>query len=150
MQNQEWINSEDKFPDKITFYFPTALYISAVRHNVSKIAKRMGFKDEHAFNISLAVDEAYVNAVEHGACNVDAEVKVEFSVYSDRLEVSVSDTGCGFNVDEFDIPEDFNLVRTVRGRGLGLIKILTDEMDIESSVGNGTTIKFVKYIESRA
>ncbi len=150
MQNQEWINLEDKYPEKVVFYFPKALYLSTVRHNATKIAKRMGFKDEHVFNIALSVDEGFVNAIEHGACENDAEVTVEFYIYKDRLEVVITDTGCGFAVEDFEIPEDFSFVRSIRGRGLGLIKMLNDEMGIESTIGKGTVLRFVKYIESRA
>ena len=121
MQNHEWTNLEDKYPEKVVFYFPKALYLSTVRHNATKIAKRMGFKDEHVFNIGLSVDEGFVNAIEHGACENDAEVTVEFYIYKDRLEVVIKDTGCGFAVEDFEIQSLRVIDTCVNGRAVSSV-----------------------------
>jgi len=42
------------------------LFLSGAREMVSSIAKRLGFSDESAAHIALAIDEALCNVIRHG------------------------------------------------------------------------------------
>lgn len=109
----------------------------------------MGFADDQIFDITLAVEEAYTNAVEHcGKNRVNVEIEIEFFEFEDRLEVLVQDSGCGFQKD-FPLNRSFrDLSESIRGRGLGLIKKLSDKIEIVSKPGTGTSIRIVKFLSS--
>jgi anti-sigma regulatory factor (Ser/Thr protein kinase) len=145
-----WMNLKRKFPERISFNFPDAKYISIAKKNAELIAKNMGFKEEHVYDIGLIVDEAFVNAVEHGARKYSSGVTVDFLVYEDKLEIIVEDNGCGFDIDATKVPDDLICLHSTRGRGLGLMKLLTDEFEIITAVGAGTRVQMIKYIDSRA
>ncbi|MDD3000343.1 MAG: ATP-binding protein [Candidatus Riflebacteria bacterium] len=150
MPEHEWMSSKRKFPECISFNFPDAKYISVVKKNAELIAKNMGFKEEHVYDIGLIVDEAFVNAVEHGAKKYSSGVTVDFMIYKDKLEIIVEDNGCGFDIDTTKVPDDLTCLHSIRGRGLGLMKLLTDEFEVITAVGAGTRVQMIKYIDSRA
>ena len=108
---------------------------------------RAGFDEEQIFDLALVVDEAYVNAIEHGA-NGKKETKLEikYIIFEDKLEISIKDCGCGFDMNTISVPSNLKSINSTRGRGLGLMKLLTDEFSMESKPGYGTTVRFSKYI----
>ncbi|MDN5279942.1 MAG: serine/threonine-protein kinase RsbW [Clostridiales bacterium] len=138
-----------RFPEQVVLRFRNPQYINIVRDNTEMIARRMGFNEDKIFELTMAVDEAYTNAIEHSGGGSDLNLEVEFLIFEDRLEISVSDTGCGFDLSCFNIPETLKHLKTVRGRGLSLIKQLSDHFELDSMPGNGTLIKIIKFISSR-
>ncbi|MBR4329573.1 MAG: ATP-binding protein [Candidatus Riflebacteria bacterium] len=137
----------EKVPEEIVMNLFSTRYFDSVRKKTEEIARRMGFDDEQVFDLALVVDEAYVNAIEHGAeGKKETELEIKFLIYEDKLEVSIKDGGCGFDMNTVSVPDDLKSITSTRGRGLGLIKLLTDEFSMESRPGFGTTVKFSKYI----
>ncbi len=137
----------EKVPEEIVMNLFSTRYFDSVRKKTEEIARRMGFDDEQVFDLALVVDEAYVNAIEHGAeGKTDTELEIKFLIYDDKLEVSIKDGGRGFDMNKVAVPDDLRSIKSTRGRGLGLIKLLTDEFSMESKPGVGTTVKFSKYI----
>jgi anti-sigma regulatory factor (Ser/Thr protein kinase) len=138
-----------RYPEKVLLKFKDPQYFSIVKKNTEMIARRMGFNEEKIFDLSMAVDEAYVNAIEHSGCPEQLNLEVEFMIYVDRLEISVSDSGCGFDTTRFKIPKSLKDLQGSRGRGLSLIRQLSDRFELDSIPGNGTLIKIIKFISSR-
>ena len=137
----------EKVPEEIVMNLFSTRYFDSVRKKTEEIARRMGFDDEQVFDLALVVDEAYVNAIEHGAeGKKETELEIKFLIYEDKLEVSIKDGGRGFDMNTVSVPDDLKSITSTRGRGLGLIKLLTDEFSMESKPGVGTTVKFSKYI----
>lgn len=135
------------FPQQVFFKFKNPCYLRVIRDNAEVIARRMGFDEDQVFEIAMVVDEAYVNAVEHsGMLAGESELEVEFLVFANRLEVSVKDTGCGFDLSRVKIPINLRSLSSTRGRGLGLIKMLSDSFELNTSPGTGTVIKVTKYL----
>ncbi len=125
----------------------TPKYFALVRKNTEEIAAHMGFDEEAIFDLALVVDEAYVNAIEHGAeGKTEAKVDIIFSIYENKLEISIKDGGCGFDMTAVKVPENLESLCSTRGRGLGLMKLLTDEFSYESHPGEGTSVTFAKYL----
>ena len=107
----------------------------------------MGFDDEQIFDLALVVDEAYVNAIEHGAeGKKETKLEIKFLKFEDKLEISIKDCGRGFDMNKVSVPNNLKSIASTRGRGLGLMKLLTDEFFMESKPGFGTTVRFSKYI----
>jgi signal transduction histidine kinase len=84
-------------------------------------------------NIFYAVQEAIHNAVKHAACS---EINLELKIRQQRMEISISDNGKGF-----DKPKTGS-----GGNGLLNMKKRAEELggtfEIQSSPGNGTMVNF--------
>lgn len=138
---------EVQFPKEVTLNLFSARYLDLVRKNTEEIARHMGFDEEQIFDLALVVDEAYVNAIEHGAeGKKEAKIDIKFFIFDEKLEISIKDSGCGFDMDAVPVPENLKKIDSTRGRGLGLMNLLADEFSMESRPGEGTTVKFAKYL----
>ncbi|GEM_PF-1456196 len=136
-----------KYPERVLFRFKKPCYLRVIRDNTEVIARRMGFDEDQVFELGMIVDEAYTNAVEHGVTSSgDTELEIEFLIYADRLVVSVKDTGCGFDLSCVPVPKNLRSLNSTRGRGLGLISMLSDSYELISAPGNGTVLRLTKYI----
>ena len=109
---------------------------------VKKNLRRLGIPPETIRRISIAMYEGEINMVIH-ANGGEAEVLV----YEDRIEMILTDHGPGIANVEQAMQEGFSTapdnVRSLGfGAGMGLpnMKRYTDDMRIDSVVGEGTTI----------
>ena len=54
------------------------------------------FSQEDIFAVHLALEEAFINAIKHGnKMDPDKEVKIDYSVSPDKVEISMTDQGEG-------------------------------------------------------
>ena len=96
-----------------------------------------------AFQVVLAADEAFANAVTHaGSSDV---IRVSACVSEDRALVEVRDAGAGFTPDA-SAPRSVPDVRRPSGRGVFLIERLMDEVSVESG-RDGTTVRMVRRLD---
>ncbi len=109
---------------------------------VKKHLRRLGIDPELIRKVSIAMYEGEINMVIH-ADGGDADVLV----YEDRIEVILSDRGPGIADIDKAMQEGYSTapdhVRSLGfGAGMGLpnMKRYTDDMKIESILGEGTTI----------
>ena len=109
---------------------------------VKKNLRRLGIPPEIIRKISIAMYEGEINMVIH-AGGGEAEVLV----YEDRIEMILTDRGPGIANINQAMQEGFSTapdnVRSLGfGAGMGLpnMKRYTDDMKIESVLGEGTTI----------
>ncbi len=72
-----------------------------------------------SFSVRLCLEEALVNAVEHGNCNrPDLSVHVEIAEEDSRCIIRVRDEGEGFDPAAMEMPD----CETLGGRGVCLMK----------------------------
>lgn len=109
---------------------------------MKKNLRRLGISPETIRKISIAMYEGEINMVIH-ANGGEAEVLV----YEDRIVMILTDRGPGIANIEQAMQEGYSTapdnVRSLGfGAGMGLpnMKRYTDDMQIESVVGEGTTI----------
>ncbi|MDD2718021.1 MAG: ATP-binding protein [Candidatus Wallbacteria bacterium] len=77
------------------------------------------------FGLSLSIDEALKNAIEHGNGNDERKlVQMEYYIDSQKIQINVRDEGKGFNYKELINPTP----GAEKGRGLMLIKNFMDEV----------------------
>ncbi len=112
---------------------------------VKKNLRRLGISPEIIRQVSIAMYEGEINMVIH-ANGGEADVVVS----EDKIEIILADKGPGIADIDLAMQEGYSTapdsVRTLGfGAGMGLpnMKRYTDEMTIESVVGEGTTIKMV-------
>lgn len=123
--------------------------LELIRAVVAKIAQKAGFAEMVVMQITLAVEEACVNAIKHAHSNSAAKpLHVQIKTDHQKLTVVVSDRGKGFdfqNLKEPDMQEYF-AKRRPGGLGIVLMKRLMDEVRFESLKGKGTRVWLVRYL----
>ena len=109
---------------------------------IKKNLRKLGIDPEIIRRISIAMYEGEINMVIH-ANGGEADVLA----YEDRIEIILADRGPGIANIELAMQEGFSTapdnVRSLGfGAGMGLpnMKRYTDDMKIESTPGEGTTI----------
>lgn len=114
---------------------------------VKKILKQLGVDAKCIKSIVIALYEAEVNVVAH-AYNGQIHVSIE----KDRITTTIKDNGPGIPDIELAMKEGFSTAsKKVRemgfGAGMGLpnIKKNTDELDIQSVVGESTSLTMVNF-----
>lgn len=129
--------------DKINMILPTKPeYVGVVRIAISAIANRMGFDIEDIDDIKVSVAEACTNAIKHSKCS---EFCMDVAVFSNSLEISIKDSGEGYNEEDYETP-DLSIPKEEGGLGIYIIKALMDTVEITSERGEGVEIKMVKFL----
>ena len=112
---------------------------------VKKNLRRLGIPPEIIRQVSIAMYEGEINMVIHAGGGT-----AEVMVCEDRIEIILADKGPGIADINLAMQEGYSTatdsVRSLGfGAGMGLpnMKRYTDEMTIDSVVGEGTTIKMV-------
>ena len=134
-------------PLKLEYHVPGDDFTRAgeASSKVKNILKRMGFDSDTIRRVAIAMYEGELNLVIHGGGG-DAFV----DVYPDRVEIALVDHGPGIADVEKAMEEGYSTapdnVRALGfGAGMGLpnMKKYTDELSIESVVGEGTTLRML-------
>jgi serine/threonine-protein kinase RsbW len=89
-------------------------------------------------DLELALTEACANVVKH-ATGADG-IEVRLDVAEDRCAIDVADNGAGFDASAVAEPAP----NSERGRGLFLIKALSDNVRMQSTPRRGSLIHFEK------
>ena len=110
--------------------------------------KQLGYNSEAIRRAAIAMYEGERNMVIHGG---GGEIFVE--VYPDHIDIKMEDKGPGIENIEQAMQEGYSTapanVRALGfGAGMGLpnMKRNADKMDIETTIGVGTTVTMVIYI----
>lgn len=121
--------------------------VDIAEESVLREAHELGFDEDEQHRIGMSVRECMVNAVVHGnRYNARKKVGVKISRLPDRLAVTITDEGEGFDLNTLPDPlADENLLRH-SGRGLLLIQAFMDEFKIRAREPNGTEVSMVKYV----
>lgn len=126
-------------------------FVSAGQASVTmkKNLRRLGLPPEIIRQVSIALYEGEINMVIH-ADGGEADV----IVYEDKIEIILADKGPGIPDVSLAMQEGYSTatenVRSLGfGAGMGLpnMKRYTDEMDIETVLGVGTTIRMCVYLK---
>lgn len=133
--------------DTLRFHFDVdgADFTSAGQASVQvkKNLRQLGLSPETIRRVSIAMYEGEINMVIH-AGGGEADV----FVYEDRIEIVLTDRGPGIKNVEQAMQEGFSTapdaIRSLGfGAGMGLpnMKRYTDSMEIDTVIGEGTTVK---------
>ena len=111
---------------------------------MSKLAEHKFDKDD-IFAVHLTFEEAFLNAVKHGNNNDPTKkVKVDFCVDAEKVEISVTDEGNGFEPDAVADPRFGSGLYEPGGRGLLL---MDSYMDVVKYNDQGNSVYMVRYKE---
>lgn len=109
---------------------------------VKRSLKRLGYNQDAICRVAIAMYEAEINMVIHAGGG-----KIDVEIYPDKVNVKLTDHGPGIPDVEKAMQEGYSTapdnVRNLGfGAGMGLpnIKKYTDEMQIDTQIGEGTTM----------
>ncbi len=124
-------------------------FVELVETVTATLARFVGFDEETAMWISMAVREAVINAIKHGN-KEDRQKRVEIQYTFDRegIGIRVADQGSGFDPSQVPNPLDPENLLKPTGRGIFYMKAFMDEVNIWSSPGGGTIVYLRKKIRS--
>jgi anti-anti-sigma factor len=141
-------------PEVLVLSFPPYLkFVPPVRQLISRVARQKKYSRRDSFRIETIVDEICNNAVEHGLTNSPAPVELSIRIDRKKIEIKVMGPSDPTKIEclkellkplqqkDADVPFDQK-----RGRGLTLIKMLSNELNIDFSE-NGTSVQVTKLKE---
>ncbi|HKM32133.1 MAG TPA: ATP-binding protein [Oscillospiraceae bacterium] len=117
--------------------------------DIKRKLKQAGFNPETVRKVAISVYEGEINMVIHAH---GGEIAVDIT--PEKIKLVLSDTGPGIPNIELAMMEGYSTapdnVRNLgfgAGMGLSNMKKYTDEMDIQSTVGVGTTVTMTIYVK---
>jgi serine/threonine-protein kinase RsbW len=120
-----------------------ALTLPIIRHITTCSLEELGVVPATVDDVALALTEACTNVVKHSG--VDDEYEVHLVVADDVCEISVVDTGRGFDSSALDT--GMAPATAEQGRGLALLSALVDGVRFESRPEDGTVVHLVKQLD---
>lgn len=118
-------------------------YVAVAREHLRVTAAHAGFTTAQAFEMSVAMSEAYTNVIVHANTTW---VTLRYAVEPHALTIEVEDDGEGFDTAILDQPYSAD---AERGRGLHLIRSLMDTVECQSSP-MGTLVRMTLRKAARA
>lgn len=144
----------ERKPEKLHLKFPPFLKIvPPVRQLVSRIAKQKGYGNRDSFRIETIVDEICNNAIEHGKNGAGDLIDLTVTIDPDKIEIDVVNISDPEKLEVLTallVPDDGTSKKSKsdlkRGRGLTLIKMLSDELSVDCTE-QGTSVHVKKVRE---
>jgi len=146
LNSYKWENGSH--PENIKVKFPSNLSIvPPVRQLISRIAKQKGYGNRDSFRIETIVDEICNNAVEHGKQGNDQCINVHLQIDPEKIELDIINTSDPDKIESLKTllqPHEIGDAKPdeKRGRGLALIKMLSDELSVNcTEIGTSVHVK---------
>jgi serine/threonine-protein kinase RsbW len=133
-------------PEVISVRIPSRLELLALLDRIAQtVCERAALDDDTCSQVTMSVIEAGTNAIQHGhKRDATKPVDVTFSMFPDRIEISVHDLGPGFDLEGVngDVTSPAHLL-DARGRGIYIMRACMDQVDFDFS-STGTVCHLVK------
>jgi serine/threonine-protein kinase RsbW len=136
-----------KYREVIELAVPSRLGLEQVAVDAAAaLARLMGFSEDRIEDLKTAVEEACINAIEHGNKeNANVKVLVELAADDSELQVNVHDQGKGIpkSIEKPDIDAKIAGKQSSRGWGLFLIQNLMDEVEFDRDPEKGNVTRML-------
>lgn len=120
-------------------------FIDLVTTLTDNVTQMVGFDEEAAYWVNMAVRESVANAVEHGnKYDPNRTVDIRFTIGVDALRVTVRDHGEGFDPGTLPDPLDPNNLLNPAGRGILYMRTFMDSVEYERHPEGGMVATMVK------
>ena len=115
--------------------------VSLVENLIDEVAIELSIISDFYGNVLISTIEAVTNAIVHGNDN-NPEKNVSIEVIKDekKLTIIVEDEGDGFDLNLVPDPTKPDYIEKPDGRGIFLMKNLTDDLEFEK---NGAIVKLI-------
>ena len=131
----------------IELFFPSDMkYLGAVDAVVQDLAREFSFSDKCINDVSTAIVEACTNAIEHGNnYSRNKRVRVAMRFEGKTITTQVCDQGEGFDFDNLSEEDDPPDPLSERGRGIIIMKALTDSLTFSHDHVKGLCVELKKH-----
>jgi serine/threonine-protein kinase RsbW len=117
--------------------------VASVRDGIISGLKAKSYSEEDIFAVHLSLEEAFINSVRHGNRMDPAKgIKIDYSVSPEKVEITVTDEGDGFNPEAVPDPRYGENLYKPEGRGLFLMRSYMDAVQFNE---RGNSVCMVKY-----
>jgi len=146
-------NDRAKRNDQVTLRVPGKTdYLDVIRAVVVRVARRMGFPEEAASEIEMAVDEACANIIVHGYAGLADREPIDLEIHLDHkaIMIFIADRGESFSPVEVEAKDVKRHILEKTGRGLGIyiIRRFMDRVEHTYRPGLGNELKLVRYLDT--
>lgn len=120
-------------------------FIDLVTTLTDNVTQMVGFDEEAAYWVNMAVRESVANAVEHGnKYDPIKTVDIRFTIGVDALRVTVRDHGEGFDPGSLPDPLDPDNLLNPAGRGILYMRTFMDSVEYERHPEGGMLATMTK------
>lgn len=124
-------------------------FVDMVGSVTRSLTAKMGFTEDDASWIELAIHEAVINAIAHGNRHAeDKQVDVRFVVDGDKLTIYIRDRGEGFDPSTLPDPLDPENLLNPSGRGIFYMRTFMDTVDYSIHPEGGSVVCLTKQMHS--
>jgi PAS domain S-box-containing protein len=124
-------------PGRLKLTMPAEpLALGSLRRALRRWLRQCEASDEESYEIILACNEAFANAIEHAYGPGDGSVEMDAAFSEHEVSITVRDFG------RWREPRGHN-----RGRGLTLIEAVMDSVNVVKSPQEGTEVRMVRKLE---
>ena len=124
-------------------------FVDLVASVTKSVTAKLGFEEDDASWIELAVHEAVINAIMHGNKNAnDKQVDVRFVTEPDAVTIYVRDHGEGFDPAQLPDPTDSDHLLNPSGRGIFYMRTFMDEVEYSIHPEGGSVVRMRKIRRS--
>jgi len=118
--------------------------IRIIESFIDNAKEKYELDDDIYGNIMIAVTEAVNNAIRHGnKDNSSKNVLISLSLEDGMIKFKIQDEGEGFNFHQLPDPTSPENISKPGGRGIFLMKHLSDEVDFKD---NGKVVELSFYV----
>ncbi|MBN1560210.1 ATP-binding protein [candidate division KSB1 bacterium] len=123
--------------------------IHTVEKKLERFCRKVGLSQDDIENFGIATTEMVNNAIRHGNKNqVHKKVVVKFEKFTSKMQVTVADSGGGFDPEGIADPLDPENLYKDSGRGIFIVKMLMDEVKFNFTE-QGTEVILIKNLKAR-
>lgn len=128
---------------KIAMWLPrTAESVAVARQTLDRVLTGFGVRPDCRHELALALSEACTNAIRHATGEPTYEVAVETE--GDECVITVTDNGPGLGRS---VPAGMPPADAVAGRGLALMRLSTDRVQLNPRGTGGLSVRMVKRLQ---
>ncbi|MGI6487986.1 MAG: anti-sigma F factor [Syntrophomonadaceae bacterium] len=133
-------------------FFSRPENVSLARTCAAACAAQVDCTLDEMEEIKLVVSEAVSNCIIHGYDNrADEKIVMELNLYeNENLEIIIYDYGRGIDDIDQALQPAYSSVPGHMGMGFVFMKSFMDYMNVESSPGDGTTVKLTRNLGQRS
>ncbi|HPG30833.1 MAG TPA: ATP-binding protein [bacterium] len=127
-------------------------YLSTVRGFIKTVSELNKFSEETVMQITLVLDEAVANIIEHGyKLKNDEEIYIKIIVDLKKINIQITDFSEGFDISKFGNVNIKEHLKNRKNRGLGvyIIKKLMDKVEYERNSASGNRLTLTKFFNPK-
>ncbi len=129
---------------------PILKYVPPIRELFKEILQAFGYEEKESFHAEVVVDELDTNAIIYGSNKMSAYINIKMEFNERLYMINIEDKGNNKIHKERLLTIIDRLNKKVdkvknEGKGLFLVKLISDEIEVKINEFGDTTIHVVKY-----